>query len=203
MRAGVYITTNYKADYMSEVIGTKANFSQNDGRWKGLLLGYSKTETMGQYGCLVTSMANVAQAAGIGVNPAEMNDRLKAKALYSGAQGNEVSRADALAIIYPEIKYIENAQWPKSLLAPIDYFNIRNKDNTEIIVKIDYRADVAGQQWHWCRVIGTNQALNDVEIVDSYTGKRIWLSDIAKKGRKEPMQMVWAAWKYQTTKLVK
>jgi hypothetical protein len=162
------------------VIGTKADFSQQDPRWAGHLLGFANWQTMGAYGCYVDAMANVAQANGKDIDPGQLNELLKQHNLFAVdavGEKSDISRHDALSIIYPDIKMVETKNWGTSL-ADIAYFDVRNSTQDEIILMLDYHPDRSGIQMHFCRVVGTNDAKTDVEIVDSYTGKRIWVSSL-------------------------
>lgn len=179
---------------------TKADFSQNDAAWKNKFLGFSSWETMGLYGCLVTAMANVAQAQGGDFNPATMNDQLKAHGLFvrdAYGQIADVSGYYALSGVWPHSHYIEQMNWPGTVVAPYSYFDVRSSTNTEIIIMLDYHPERSGIQSHYCRVIGLNPAKNDIEIVDSWDGKRKWLSTIAALGGKKANQIIWSAGKYQ------
>ena len=62
---------------------------------------------------------------------------------------------------------------------------------------LDYHPERSGVQSHYCRVIGLNSTKNDIEIVDSWDGKRKWLSSIAKQGGKQANQIIWTAGKYR------
>jgi hypothetical protein len=181
---------------MAKVIGTKADYSQNNPAWAGQMLGFSRSETIGRYGCLVTALANVAQAKGKGVDVSEMNAALKGKKLFSGPEKSDVARADVLSLLYPDIKFEGVFSWGAHIVAPAAFFDVRSSTKTEIIVQIDYHPERAGLQQHWCRVVGLNAARNDVEIVDSWDGKRKWLSSIGARGGKKPFQLIWKAWKY-------
>lgn len=182
------------------VIGTKADYSQNDGRWSNLLLGFSSWEKMGPFGCLVTAMANVAQAQGGDFDPHTMNDALKNQGLFvrdAYGQVADVAGYYALGAVYPHSHFVEQKNWPANEVAPFSYFDVRSSTNTEIIIMLDYHPETAGIQSHYCRVIGLNDAKNDIEIVDSYTGKRIWLSSLSNRVGKKPNQIIWTAAKYQ------
>lgn len=179
---------------------TKADFSQNDSKWAGTLLGYSTWEKMGPYGCLVTAFANVAQAQGMDFDPASMNQALKDHGQFVRdvyGQVADVAGYGALSVVAPHSKFVEQKNWPATEVAPFSYFDVRNTTNTEIVIMLDYHPETAGIQSHYCRVIGLNDAKNDIEIVDSYTGKRIWLSVLASRVGKKANQIIWTAGKYQ------
>lgn len=179
---------------------TKADFSQNNPAWAGDLLGFSTWEKMGPFGCLVTAFANVAQAQGVDIDPRGMNQALKNHGQFvrdSYGQVADVAGYGALSVVCPNSKFVEQKNWPAQEVAPYDYFDVRNTTATEIIIMLDYHPETAGIQSHYCRVIGLNDARNDIEIVDSYTGKRIWLSEIASRVGKQANQLIWTAGKYQ------
>jgi hypothetical protein len=179
---------------------TKADFSQNDPRWSSNLLGYSGWEKIGPYGCLVTAGANVLQAQGADVTPADVNILLRQHGLYVRDFYGEVADVAGYASIgqiSPHTKFVEQKNWPADLVAPASYFDVRSTTDTEVIIMIDYHPEKAGIQTHFVRVIGLNAARSDVEIVDSWDGQRKWLSSISSRGGKNPFQIIWTAGKYQ------
>lgn len=179
---------------------TKTDFSQNDLRWKFKKLGQSSWETIGQYGCLVTAAANVYQAQGVDFNPASVNDELVRRGLFvrdSYGQVADVAGYAALGSVSPKTHFVEQQNWPANKVAPFSYFDVRNTTDTEIIIMIDYHPERSGVQSHFVRVIGLNAAKNDIEIVDSWDGKRKWLSAIAAQGGKKPNQIIWTAGKFK------
>jgi hypothetical protein len=174
---------------------TKADFSQRDPRWSGQLLGFARWQTMGGYGCYVTAYANVAQAHGHNVTPADVNQMLRDKNLFvmdGVKERSDIARPDALSILFPGTRFVEQKVWGNKL-ADITYFDVRHTTKTEIIVMIDMRPEKAGVQTHFCRVIGINAAKNDVEIVDSIDGKRKWVSSYGKPANK----LIYKAVKFQ------
>ncbi len=175
---------------------TKADFSQRDPRWSGNKLGFGKWQTLGGYGCYVTAYANVAQAHGHDVTPADVNRLLKAKNLFvrdSVGEVSDISRPDALSVLFPNTRFVEQKVWGNKL-ADIAYFDVRHTTKTEIILMMDMRPDKAGVQTHFCRVIGTHPSRpGDVEIVDSIDGKRKWISSYGKPANK----LIYKAVKFQ------
>lgn len=179
---------------------TKADFSQNDGRWSGNLLGFSSWEKMGPYGCLVTAFANVAQAQGMDIDPAQMNQSLKDHGLFvrdSYGQVADVAGYYALGAIAPHSHFVEQKNWPAAEVAPAAYFDVRSSTSIEVIIMIDAHPEQAGIQSHFVRVVGLSADKKDVEIVDSWDGKRKMLSAYANRGNKNPFQIIWSAGKYQ------
>lgn len=181
------------------LLGTKADFSQTDPRWSGVKLGFSSWENLGRFGCFITAMANVAQAQGSDVTPVDINNLLKQRGGFVRDSYGEVADTfySGLGNLNLHSRFVEQKNWPGNVVAPASYFDVRNTVDTEIIVKLDYHPEQAGIQSHFCRVIGLNAAKTDVEIVDSYTGKRVWLSSIAAKGGRNPFQIIWTAGRYQ------
>lgn len=179
---------------------THADFSQNDPRWKSHLIGFTTSETMGLYGCLIDAAANVITAQGDTMTPDDVNNALKARGDFvkdSLGQIGDVAGYSAIGSLSPHTHFVEQKSWPANVVAPIEYFDVGASVTTEVIVEIDYHPETSGEQSHYCRVIGVNAARNDVEILDSYTGQRVWLSSIASKGGKKPLQIIWGAGKFQ------
>lgn len=176
------------------LLGTKADFSQRNPRWAGKKLGFAKWQTLGGYGCLITSYANVAQAMGKDVTPNDINELFKKHKLFvkdDVGEVSDVSRFDALSIVFPDIKYTDYKDWGNKL-ADIKYFDVRHTTKIEIILMMDMRPYKSGIQTHFCRVIGINAAKNDVEIVDSWDGKRKWISSYGKPANK----LIYKAFKF-------
>ena len=176
------------------------DYSQNDLRWKAKKLGFSSWETIGMYGCLITSAANVITAQGVSMDPNQVNDFLKSHGGYvrdSYGQVADVAGYPVLGLISPKTRFVEQKNWPGTTVAPYSYFDVRNTVATEIIIMLDYHPERSGVQSHYCRVIGLNSTKNDIEIVDSWDGKRKWLSSIAKQGGKQANQIIWTAGKYR------
>lgn len=182
------------------LLGTKADFSQNDARWANTKLGFSTWETIGRYGCGTAAGANIIQAQGYDMNPADVNNALKAHGLFVRDGYGEVADFagySAFGLISPHTRFVEQKNWPAEQVAPASYFDVRSSVDTEIMAMLDYHPETAGIQSHFVRIIGLNDAKNDVEIVDSWDGKRKWLSTIASKGGKKPFQIIWSAGKYK------
>ena len=177
--------------------GTHVDYSQTDPRWANKLQGRSTHLTLKYYGCLITAGASVAVAQGAQTDPGKLNKLLESKGLLGGSDGVTMLCNDFLTRCYPKIKFIERKDWPSDTVAPGKYFQVRTDLKTDLIIKLDYHPELPGIQEHWCRVIGTNAELDDVEIVDSFDGKRKWLSTIAEKGDKQALQIIWSALKYR------
>lgn len=58
-------------------MATVTLLSQNDPRWKNMLLGLSTSSTIGSFGCLLTSLTMVADAYGFTETPATLDVKMK------------------------------------------------------------------------------------------------------------------------------
>lgn len=175
------------------------DYSQNNLAWKYKKLGQSTWETIGQFGCLITAASNVYNAQGWAINPAQVNDALVARGLFvrdSYGQIADVAGYSALGAVSPHTHFVEQKNYPGTMVAPFSYFDVRSTVATEIIIMIDYHPEKAGIQNHYVRVIGLNATKNDIEIVDSWDGKRKWLSSISSLGGKAPNAIIWTAGKF-------
>ena len=86
------------------------DYSQNDLRWKAKKLGFSSWETIGMYGCLITSAANVITAQGVSMDPNQVNDFLKSHGGYvrdSYGQIADVAGYPVLGLISPKTRFVE------------------------------------------------------------------------------------------------
>lgn len=180
--------------------GTHSDFSQNDPAWSGQLLGFSTWEKLGPFGCFIAAMANVSSAQGQQMNPVDVNNALKAHGQFvrdAYGQIADVAGYPALSAITPHSHFVEQKNYPASVVAPASYFDVANTVDTEIIIMIDSHPEEAGIQSHFVRVVGLASGGKDIQIVDSWDGQRKLLSAYANRGNKNPFQIIWSAGKYQ------
>lgn len=139
---------------------TVTPLSQTDPRWKGKLLGTDPTSTIGQYGCLLTCMAMVADGFGFQVTPDSLNDLMKSAGGFQGA----MIVPGALPTALPGIRYI-NYQPCANYPAPMDEIDAALAAGKPVIVMVDY-SPAAGLQNHW--IILLDKQGNDYVIQDPY-----------------------------------
>jgi hypothetical protein len=131
--------------------------SQNDSRWKDILLGNSATYTLGQAGCYVTSFAVLSYYYGVPLSPTDINQKLKDAGLFSGGL---ISADDDLEKILPSIKYVKSLNYP----GPADLQILKDllsDPSTSVIVEID----LGNKEVHFTPVIacdGTNVTILNV-----------------------------------------
>jgi hypothetical protein len=116
--------------------------SQMDPRWKNKPLGQD-TLTIGKYGCLLTSLAMVANYYGANETPDALNDKLKAVGGFQGALVIPAVMPAALpGIRY--IKYVPSENQP----APMAEIDASLAASKPVIVEVDY-SPAPGLQNHW------------------------------------------------------
>lgn len=119
-------------------------YSQNDPAWKSKLLGFDKKNTIGGYGCLMTSMTMVASVYGFGDNPDTVNDKMKAISAFQAAYiipGSFPSVANGTR--YVNYLVCTNAPAP---MAEIDNYLVQGKP---VIVQVDYNPSTPTIEGHW------------------------------------------------------
>lgn len=180
--------------------GTHSDYSQNDPAWAGHLLGFSTWEKIGPFGCLETAFANVSSAQGQQLTVQQVNDALKAHGAYvrdAYGQLADISGYAALSLITPHSRFVEQQNWPGTVVAPASYFDVAASVSTEVIIGIDSHPEQSGVQWHYVRVVGLANGGKDITIVDSWDGQRKLLSTYAaRKPGKTPFQLIWSAGRY-------
>jgi len=125
-------------------------FSQQDPKWKGKLLGNDKESTIGSYGCLLTSLTMVCSAYGIDLTPEQMNEKMRAAGGFQGAFLMPVMIGSAVPGLR-QVNYIECENQPAPL-TEIDSYLAAGKP---VIVEVDYSPN-AGLQNHWIVLIAKN-----------------------------------------------
>ncbi|MDY6878400.1 MAG: C39 family peptidase [Chloroflexota bacterium] len=116
---------------------------QNDPRWKDQVLGHGTGETIGVYGCLLTSMAMVANHFGGDETVASFNEKMKQK---GGFQVQWV-RPAMISSVQPNVKYQKRVQCSNQT-APLDEIDAALEGGSLVVVMID-RAPAPGIQGHW------------------------------------------------------
>ena len=135
-------------------------FYQNDPLWKDEKLGYDQKETIGTWGCLLTSMAMVAYGFGFAETPKTLNDKLKGA---GGFQGALVIPA-ALPNVCPGLRF-KGFQPCEKTPAPLAQIEATLAAGLPVIVQVDWSPQ-AGVQTHW--VVLYSKEANDFLMLDPY-----------------------------------
>jgi Peptidase_C39 like family len=116
--------------------------SQMDPRWKDRPLGQN-TVTIGKYGCLLTSLAMVANYYGASETPDSLNDKMKAAGGFQEAL--------VIPAVMPRavpgtryVKYVQSENQP----APLVEIDASLAAGKPVIVEVDY-SPAPGLQNHW------------------------------------------------------
>lgn len=116
---------------------------QNDSRWKNDPLGFSTDSTIGLFGCLLTSLAMVANHFGYDETPASLNEKMKAAGAFQGPW----VRAAGIASVCPRIKYAKGVDCSNQP-APMADLDAALAAGKPVIAEVDYSPD-PGVQNHW------------------------------------------------------
>jgi hypothetical protein len=135
-------------------------YSQQDPKWKGVLLGFDKQSTIGNFGCLLTSIAMVASGYGFSDTPADLNEKLKNAGGFQGAflMPYQVG-AVCKGMSYKSYTDCKNQPAP---LAEIDTWLAMGKP---VILEVDWSPQ-AGVQTHYLVAYGKKG--DDYLIYDPY-----------------------------------
>ena len=77
-------------------------FYQNDSKWRDVFLGYQTDETIGSWGCLLTSITMILNKAGYEETPLTVNEKMKSA---DGFQGALIIPA-VLPYIWPNVVFL-------------------------------------------------------------------------------------------------
>ena len=116
---------------------------QNDPRWKDTVLGHGAAETIGMYGCLLTSLAMVANHFGGNETVATFNDKMK----QNNGFMNQWIKPALISAVYPNVKYQKRVQC-ENQPAPLTEIDAGLAAGSLVVVMID-RSPSAGIQGHW------------------------------------------------------
>ena len=141
------------------MFGTDALY-QNDPKWKNVKLGNQNKETIGSWGCLMTSMTMVANGYGFDETPETINAKMKSA---GGFQGAMIIPA-VLPRVCPGLIY-KGYQPCEDSPAPISRINAALAAGKPVIVQVDW-SPKAGLQTHW--IVLYDKVGNDYYIKDPY-----------------------------------
>jgi len=116
---------------------------QNDPRWKDKTLGHGTSETIGMYGCLLTSMAMVANHFGGSETVESFNEKMR----QSGGFQVQWIKPAMISSVYPNVKYQKRAKCSDQP-APLGEIDAALDAGSLVVVMVD-RSPAPGIQGHW------------------------------------------------------
>ena len=135
--------------------------SQQDPQWKNDLLGFGDPgDTLGMYGCALTSVAMLVSGHGYSETPKTLNEKLK------GANGfvSSAIRWDVVNKVHPQITLREQVSC-ENTDAPLAKINAALDAGQPVVVRVD-SSPAPGLQWHYVLVYARKG--NDYLILDPY-----------------------------------
>jgi uncharacterized protein YgiM (DUF1202 family) len=135
------------------------NLYQNDEKWKNTKLGHSN-ETIGGWGCLVTSVTMMLNGMGYNETPETVNEKMKTKGGFQGA----FFIPSMLPYAYPSLIY-SGIQPCESSPAPIGLIDAALAAGKPVILQVDWNKQ-AGIQTHF--VLVKEKKGDDYVLYDPY-----------------------------------
>ena len=135
------------------------NLYQNDEKWKSTKLGNSN-ETIGGWGCLLTSVTMMLNGIGYNETPETVNDKMKANGGFQGA----FFIPSVLPYVWPNCAY-RDMQPCESFPAPIAQIDAAVAAGKPVILQVDWNKQ-AGIQTHF--VLVKEKKGNDYVLYDPY-----------------------------------
>jgi hypothetical protein len=135
------------------------NLYQNDEKWKNKKLGNSN-ETIGGWGCLLTSVTMMLNGLGYNETPETVNEKMKANGGYQGA----FFIPSMLPYAYPNVIY-KDMQPCESFPAPVAQIDTAVAAGKPVILQVDWNKQ-AGIQTHF--VLVKEKQGDDYVIYDPY-----------------------------------
>ena len=135
------------------------NLYQNDEKWKNVRLGNS-SETIGGWGCLLTSAAMMLNGIGYNETPETVNEKMKKAGGFQGA----FFIPSVLPYIWPNCAY-RDMQSCESYPAPIVQIDQALAEGKPVILQVDWNQQ-AGVQTHF--VLVKEKKGDDYVIYDPY-----------------------------------
>lgn len=135
------------------------NLYQNDDKWKNTKLGHSN-ETIGGWGCLLTSATMALNGLGYSETPESVNEKMKANSGFQGA----FFIPSMLPYVFPHITY-KDMQSCENYPAPIALIDAAVAAGKPVILQVDWNQQ-AGIQTHF--VLVKEKKGDDYVIYDPY-----------------------------------
>jgi hypothetical protein len=135
------------------------NLYQNDEKWKNTKLGNSN-ETIGGWGCLLTSVTMMLNGMGYSETPETVNEKMKANGGFQGA----FFIPSVLPYVFPNVQY-KNMQPCESSPAPVGSIDTAIAAGKPVILQVDWNKQ-AGIQTHF--VLVKEKKDDDYVIYDPY-----------------------------------
>jgi SH3-like domain-containing protein len=123
---------------------TTSNLYQNDEKWKTVPLGNQNQETIGSWGCLLTSITMMLNGAGYNETPDSVNQKLKQNGGFDGA----LLIPSIVPYLFPNVVY-RTYEPCESRPAPIAQIDAALAAGKPVIVCVDWNQKEAGVQTHW------------------------------------------------------
>ncbi|HLO32032.1 MAG TPA: C39 family peptidase [Anaerolineales bacterium] len=135
------------------------NLYQNDEKWKNTRLGNS-SETIGSWGCLLTSVTMMLNGIGYNETPESVNDKMKKAGGFQGA----LFIPGYLSYIWPNSAY-RDMQPCENSSAPIAQIDAAVAAGKPVVLQVDWNKQ-AGIQTHF--VLVKEKKGNDYVLYDPY-----------------------------------
>jgi hypothetical protein len=135
------------------------NLYQNDEKWKNTKLGHS-SETIGGWGCLLTSVTMMLNGMGYNETPETVNEKMKSSGGFQGA----FFIPSMLPYAYPNVIY-KDMQPCESFPAPIQLIDAAIAAGKPVILQVDWNKQ-AGIQTHF--VLVKEKKGDDYVLYDPY-----------------------------------
>lgn len=135
------------------------NLYQNDEKWKNVKLGNSN-ETIGSWGCLLTSATMMLNGMGFNETPETVNEKMKARGGFQGA----LFIPSMLPYTFPGLIY-KSMQPCESYPAPLELIDAAVTAGKPVILQVDWNKQ-AGIQTHF--VLIKEKKGEDYVIYDPY-----------------------------------
>jgi len=135
--------------------------SQQDPQWKNDLLGFGDPgDTIGMYGCALTSVAMLLSGHGYSETPKTLNEKMK---VNQGFVSSGI-RWDVVAKVHPQVTLRENIMC-ETTDAPLAKIDAALAAGQPVVVRVD-SSPAPGLQWHYVMVYARQG--NDYLMLDPY-----------------------------------
>ena len=167
-------------------------FCQRSDPWQSSLLGFSSTDTINRYGCVITDIAMVLNYYGANTNPGDTNNWLKANGGYAS---QDLVVWTAVAKHGPNVSYAGGINW-STVPADLNAINAELDAGYPVIANVClFQTSPAN---HYVVLTG-HSGTSTYYCNDPWDGQQHTIPDARFSAGAAPAQAIWGIQKYHGT----
>ena len=163
-------------------------FCQRSDPWQSSLLGFSSSDTIHDYGCVITDLAMILNYYGANTNPGDMNNWLKANGGYAS---QDLVVWGAVAQHGPNVSYAGGSDW-SAVPANLGAVNAELDAGYPVIANVCLFKTTAN---HYVVIVG-HSGTTSYTVNDPWDGQQHTIPDARYSNGASPSVAIWGIQRY-------